>query len=228
MKEPKVSFIIPYYNSGLTIDETISSIQNQSYKHFDIWLIDDGSTDAFSIKKIEEFKNIENITILHIPNSGPGIARNIAIEKTNSEFIVPLDADDLIESNSISEAVIKMNDNNKIGAVFGNIRLFGNESKIKIQSFRDMKTQLIYNQLAITALIRKQVFETVGYYDEFLSKPGLEDWEFWIRFSNSEWDFDQISTIFLSVRVNQLANVFLRHLLSIHGMTLLPFPDFQH
>ena len=55
MKTPLVSFIIPYFNAGSTIQETIDSIFNQSYTNYDIWLINDGSTDPFSIEKLKEF-----------------------------------------------------------------------------------------------------------------------------------------------------------------------------
>ena len=50
---PKVSFIIPYYNAGSTIDETISSIVEQPFKDFDIWIINDGSSDEASIAKLK-------------------------------------------------------------------------------------------------------------------------------------------------------------------------------
>ena len=55
MKTPLVSFIIPYFNAGSTIQETIDSIFNQSYTNYDIWLINDGSTDTFSIEKLKDF-----------------------------------------------------------------------------------------------------------------------------------------------------------------------------
>jgi glycosyltransferase involved in cell wall biosynthesis len=60
-KSPLVSFIIPYFNAGETIQETIDSIFNQSYINFDIWLINDGSTDTQSIKKLKDFVGNEKI-----------------------------------------------------------------------------------------------------------------------------------------------------------------------
>ena len=58
MSSPLVSFIIPYFNAGTTIQETIDSIFNQSYPNFDIWLINDGSTDQYSIDKLKDFERV--------------------------------------------------------------------------------------------------------------------------------------------------------------------------
>ena len=64
------------------------------------------------------------------------------------------------------------------------------------------------NQVAVTALIRKAVFTKVGYYDEFLSKPGLEDWEFWIRVGQSAYSFQKLEMIFFKVRINQSSRTY--------------------
>jgi len=105
MNSPLVSFIIPYYNAGATIQETIDSIFNQSYNNFDIWLINDGSTDPYSIEKLKDFEGNEKIHVLHQENAGPSVARNVAIAHSKADYILPLDADDLIENSSLSESL---------------------------------------------------------------------------------------------------------------------------
>ena len=64
------------------------------------------------------------------------------------------------------------------------------------------------NQIAVTCLIKKSVFETAGYYDEFLSKPGLEDWEFWIRVGQTNWNIIKTEEIFFRVRVQQSSRTY--------------------
>ncbi len=208
MKQPKVSFIIPYFNAGLTIDETISSIQNQSYKNYDIWLINDGSTDAFSIKKLEELKHIEKLTLLHIPNSGPGIARNIAIEKTDAEFIFPLDSDDRIKKNAIIESLEEFENESSLGVVFGNGEFFGESNGIKRQMLPDEWSFFIINPIANAALIKKEIFGDIGYYDENLSRPGLEDWELWIRVFFSKWKMKHINKVYFEIRVQKSSRTY--------------------
>jgi glycosyltransferase involved in cell wall biosynthesis len=208
MENPLISFIIPYFNAGATIQETIDSVLQQSYSNYDIWIIDDGSTDEMSVEKLHEFKIIDKIHILHQENAGPGIARNIAIKLTSADYIIPLDADDKISKDSLSKSITEILKDDKIGIVYGNFQCFGENNSIKIQKDFNLHRQFIMNQVAITCLIRKDVFETAGYYDELLSKPGLEDWEFWIRVGQTEWKFKKIEEIFFEVRVHQSSRTY--------------------
>lgn len=201
MSFPLVSFIIPYFNAGTTIQETIDSIFRQSYSNFDIWIIDDGSTDLVSIEKLKDLEGLEKIKILHQENSGPSIARNKAILLSDAEFIISLDADDKIELDTVSESIESMKENKKIGVVYGNLQFFENENTIKIQETFKIEKQLLWNQIAVCCLVRKKVFEEVGLYDEFLSKLGLEDWEFWIRVGSSNWEFMKIEKIQFQIRI---------------------------
>jgi glycosyltransferase involved in cell wall biosynthesis len=207
MNLPLVSFIIPYHNAGATIQDTVDSIFNQTYQNFDVWIVNDGSTDPFSIEKLKDFDGNEKIHILHQENAGPGSARNLAIQRSKAEFIVPLDADDLIDSNSVAKS-LNVFKNNEIGAVYGNIQYFGEEATVKIQADFKIDRQLIMNQIAVTALIRKVVFDDVGLYDLILSKPGLEDWEFWIRMGQSSWKIQKLEMIFFQARIQNSSRTY--------------------
>jgi glycosyltransferase involved in cell wall biosynthesis len=198
-----VSFIIPYFNAGSTIQETIDSILNQSYPNFDIWLINDGSTDPLSIEKLKTFEGNEKIHILHQENAGPSVARNSAIRQTTAKYIIPLDADDNVEKNTIIEGIEVMESIETCGVVYGNLQFFGTQTGIKTQEKFNLEKQLIWNQLAVCGLIRKQVFEDLGYYDEYLSKLGLEDWEFWIRVGHSKWNIIKLDHIHFSIRIQE-------------------------
>jgi glycosyltransferase involved in cell wall biosynthesis len=207
MTNPLVSFIIPYYNAGKTIQETVDSIDNQTYKNFDIWIINDGSTDPYSIDKLKIFERNEKIHILHQENAGPGIARNKAIQLCAAEFIVPLDADDLIETKSIAEGLTVFK-NQDMGVVYGNFQCFGESNELKIQQDFTIERQLLMNQVAVTALIRKSVFTEIGFYDESLSKLGLEDWEFWLRVGQSSWKFQKLEMIFFKARIQDSSRTY--------------------
>lgn len=205
---PKVSFIIPYFNSGKTIRETIDSIRTQTYPNYDIWIINDGSSDEFSNEILKELETDEKIKILNQENSGPSIARNKAIRESDAAIIVPLDADDLIEKDALSNAIPILLKDDKIGVVYGNFEFFGAENKVKIQQEFQIEQQLLWNQVAACCFIKKEVFKTAGFYDEYLSKPGLEDWEFWIRVYQSGWEFSKIEETQFKVRVNHHSRTF--------------------
>ena len=205
MNQPLVSFIIPYYNAGTTIQETIDSIYEQSYTNYDIWLINDGSTDSFSIEKLKDFEGNEKIHILHQQNAGPSVARNSAIKLSDAEFIIPLDADDKILKNTIFNSLKIFEKNKKIGIVYGNFEFFGEVSVIKNQPLFCMDKQLMFNQVAVSCLIRKKVFDEIGLYDENLSVLGLEDWEFWINLSKKGGEAVLLEKSVLYYRIKTLS-----------------------
>jgi|694.fasta_scaffold85580_3 glycosyltransferase involved in cell wall biosynthesis len=210
MKEnnPSVSFIIPYYNAGETIQQTIDSIFNQDYDNFDIWIVNDGSTDQQSIDKLKDFEGNFKIKILHQQNTGPSIARNNAIKQSNANFIIPIDSDDKILSYAISKSLAFFQEDSKIGVVYGDIKHFGLKNQIKFQQEFDIKRQLLWNQVALCTIIKKEVFDAVGYFDEELSKPGLEDWEFWIRVYERGWYFKKVDELLFEVRASQQSRTY--------------------
>ena len=114
---PKVSIIIPCYNYGQYIDEAVDSVLAQTFQDFEIIIVNDGSTDEFTNKKLENY-NKPKTTVYFTKNQGVSAARNYAIEKSSGEYILPLDADDKIHSDYIKEAVDVLEANNEIGIVY--------------------------------------------------------------------------------------------------------------
>ena len=99
MNPPKVSILIPLYNSENYIEETIQSCLNQTYENIEIIIVDDGSTD----KSLQIAKSFESgkLKVYSQPNSGACKARNLAFEKSIGDYIQYLDADDLLSENKI-------------------------------------------------------------------------------------------------------------------------------
>ncbi|WP_353948977.1 glycosyltransferase family 2 protein [Sporolactobacillus sp. Y61] len=102
-KKPLVSIIIPVYNAENYIKNCISSILNQSYKNFEVILIDDGSTD-YSKRLCEEYaKKDARIKLYHQENSGPSTARNLGLHLATGKYIQFVDADDSLENDAIEK-----------------------------------------------------------------------------------------------------------------------------
>jgi glycosyltransferase involved in cell wall biosynthesis len=198
---PLISFIIPYYNAGNTIQETIDSIFAQTFTNFDVWIVNDGSTDAQSIDKLRDFEGNDNIHVIHQDNAGPSVARNRAIRATKADYIVPIDADDLLEENTLSHAMDFLESHPSTPILYGNLRYFGERNEIHVQEPFSIQKQLLWNQLAVCAFIRKDVFNQLDGYDEHLSHLGLEDWEFWIRAHSSGFTFKKLEKTFFAIRV---------------------------
>jgi glycosyltransferase involved in cell wall biosynthesis len=202
---PLVSFIIPYFNAGLTIQETVDSIFNQSYSNFDIWIIDDGSNDLLSIEKLKDFDGIDKIKLLHQENQGPSSARNNAITKSQADFFVFLDSDDLIEAETLIFALenIKIND-----VLFGDCLYFGGRNDVKKQLLPTKEQILVGNPIAICALIRSETVKQI-LFDTHLDKLGLEDWELWINLFSKDCKFIYFEEVLFKIRVSENSRTFI-------------------
>lgn len=107
----KVSIIIPVYNAEKTIEKCISSILKQTYKDYELLLIDDGSTDN-SLKVIKKYSKYKNIRILNQENHGVAYTRNRGIKEATGDYIMFIDNDDFIDSDYIEQhitAILKEN-----------------------------------------------------------------------------------------------------------------------
>lgn len=197
----KVSFIIPYFNAGATIQDTIDSIYNQTYPNYDIWIVNDGSTDPQSLEKLKTFENKERITIIHQENAGPSVARNTAIKKTTTDFILPLDADNTIIEGALNHFIGIAKENADYDAFHGDMIFFGEKnSYFQREEYNSVKSILV-SQIDTCALIRKKVFDNGLEYDVHLSKLGLEDWEFWINFHRNQFKSKYIRAALFNMRV---------------------------
>lgn len=113
IKEGLVSIIIPCYNASAYIAETLSSIANQTYPQYEIIIVDDGSTD----KSKEIILKSDNLKIkyCHKENEGVSIARNYGLKKAKGEFILFLDADDLLSPNFLKDRILSLSNSEAVG-----------------------------------------------------------------------------------------------------------------
>ena len=111
-KEPKVSIILPNYNSSKTIVATINSILKQTYKNWELIIVDDCS-DKKTKNILSKFKKKKKIKIFNNEkNIGAGQCRNIAIKKSNSYYLAFIDSDDLWEENKLKMQINFMQKSN--------------------------------------------------------------------------------------------------------------------
>lgn len=177
-KNPKVSVIIPCFNQGLYIDEAVESVLNQTLQDFEIIIVNDGSTDFFTINKLNDY-NKPKCKVINISNQGPSIARNTAIAASSGEYILPLDADDKIGSKYLEEAAKILDEENEIGIVYCEAEYFGAKTgRWDLQDF-SVERMLIKNMIFCCGMFRKDDFlKTKGYNPNMIY--GDEDWDFWL------------------------------------------------
>lgn len=103
MELPVISVIVTAYNAELWLDRCINSIISSTFREIELILIDDGSRDR-SLEIMMKYKKMDHrISVKHIPNGGPGHARNIGIDQAQGEYVTFVDADDCISGNILEK-----------------------------------------------------------------------------------------------------------------------------
>lgn len=181
MKKPVISVIIPCYNQGLYLEEAIKSIKNQTFKEYEIIVVNDGSTDIDTISKLDQLKaKYSDVKFIDQKNEGVASARNNGVNISSGEFIFPLDSDDLIAPTMLEKCLKEMRKNEELGFVYTYTELFGNENERIARSEYNFYDLLQMNFIVVSSLIRKKFFEEVGGFDE--NPENLyEDWELFIK-----------------------------------------------
>jgi glycosyltransferase involved in cell wall biosynthesis len=188
---PLVSVIVPCYNSGKTLSRTINSVIRQTWERIEIIIINDGSTDKFTIEQLDFFSTEPKITIYSQSNKGLSSARNRGISISNGEYILPLDSDDWLDNNAIKIMLDAYNKSNLNSIVFSDIKLEGKRVGVK-ETFCNPFEQLFSNQLPYCMLFPKSVFNEIPGYDETLLF-GLEDWDLNIRLLINKYNFVKVN-----------------------------------
>lgn len=175
-----VSVIIPCYNHGKFLEETVHSVLNSSYEDVEIIIIDDGSVDDSRAIGENLSERFSSISYYYQKNSGPSVARNYGISLAKGEIILPLDADDLINSNYIEMAVRQLELDSDVKVVYALAEKFGAVHKPwKLKEFSRAKLA-VDNMIYVSSFFRKKDWEEVGGFTEN-NVLVREDWEFWIK-----------------------------------------------
>ena len=170
----KVSIIIPVYNTGKYLEDTIKSIINQTYnfKNIEVILVNDGSKDN-SLDICNKYSSkYENIITYDKKNTGVSDTRNYGLEKSNGTYIMFLDSDDLLNKDSIKYLTKFLDDNKMVDFVISRVRRFERVDKWHFMDFRfDIKDKIIdifkytdYSQYHSTGiLIRRDALDTIRF-----------------------------------------------------------------
>lgn len=180
MNKPLVSVIIPCFNHGKFLQETVDSVLNSDYASLEIIIVDDESTDNSLDVAQQLAEKHGNIQVFQQKNGGPSKARNLGIKEAKGQIILPLDADDLISKEYIEEAVKILTQQEDVKVVYALAKKFGAvQGEWKLKPFSSdalAKDNMIY----VSALFRKTDWERVGGFSDSLELV-REDWEFWIK-----------------------------------------------
>ena len=155
---PLFSVIVPVYNVEDYLKECVDSILNQSFKDFEIILVNDGSTDN-SGSLCDEFKaNNENIIVVHKENGGLSSARNAGVKASSGKYLLFVDSDDFLANEEALSNIVPFTNENKDIILLGMERYYRDNTTSPVIKEVDEKTLLLPTDKLIYALIKDKNF----------------------------------------------------------------------
>jgi glycosyltransferase involved in cell wall biosynthesis len=175
---PLVSIVIPCYNQGPFLADSIGSVLASTMDDYEIIVVDDGSSDGETCR-ILDVLNYPRTRLLRTTNSGLAAARNNGIAEARGHYILPLDADDRIAPTYLEKGAAILESRPEVGIVYCSGELFGARSgPIEAPSYT-LGRMLFSNLIFSCALFRRSDWEACGGYDPGMVH-GCEDWDFWL------------------------------------------------
>ena len=180
ISRPGISVIIPAYNAGRYLEETVQSVREQQWEGpLEIIVVNDGSSDG-----TEALAKSLGCRVVSIPQSGPAAARNEGIKNASNDLIFFLDADDVLAEGSFEVLYAAVVQDPAVSAVFGKVKDF-----ISPDVPPDEAKKIRYNvdgyegRLTGCSFLKKDVLEQVGPFDESLKSGETVDWMVRLRAS---------------------------------------------
>ncbi|WPC34789.1 glycosyltransferase [Acinetobacter sp. YWS30-1] len=179
----KVSIGIPFYNAEKYLEYAIKSVLYQSHQEWELILIDDGSTDN-SLEIAKSFNDSRIRVISDGQNKKLSARLNQIVKEAKYEYIVRMDADDLMDSTRIEKQIKFLNDNPDIDLVSASVCSISNDNKIygaRIYEHNDLNAfDILAGNIGIvhpSLMVRKSWYERNHYQDNIVA----EDYELWCR-----------------------------------------------
>ncbi len=182
---PDISVIIPIYNTGALLQETINSVLNQTFKNFELLLINDGSNDLKTLEIINS-QTDNRIKIINQINSGVAVSRNRGIAEAKGQYLAFLDHDDLFLPEKLTNLKSIMDKDSEIIMTYSSIIPFGDLSKplFKLPIVQNLTPSHLISRNYIYSMscvmCRKNLIEKYQINFDNACVP-CDDWDFHIQ-----------------------------------------------
>lgn len=210
---PKVSVIVPCYKQAEYLPETLDSVLAQTYPAWECIIVNDGSpdnTDAIAKAYLE--KDIR-FKYCYQENQGLASARNNGIVNSTGEYILPLDADDMIAPTYIEKAIVRFKQYPETKLVYCKGHTFGESNHPMDLVDYNYDTFIWGNCIFCSAVYKRSDYDQTNGYNPNMAH-GLEDWDFWLSLLKKEDHIFRIDEILFYYRVKE--NSMVKDLVSHH------------
>ncbi len=176
-RAPKVSVVVPCYNGGRFLSGLVDTLDAQTFRDFEVILIDDGSTDAATAAAIASLP--ASIKVVSQSNQGLPAARNTGFAAARGEYVLPLDCDDRLAVCFLERATAMLDARQGRGFVFADMLTQGDFRTVLERRYNRFD-QLFVNRIPYCCLMPRAAWQEAGGYDVNMT-GGFEDWEFNVR-----------------------------------------------
>ncbi|MFW9264340.1 glycosyltransferase [Nostoc sp. CALU 546] len=204
-KLPRISVIIPAYNSEKTIKQTIQSVLNQTFTNLELIVINDGSQDS-TLEVVTQIQD-SRIKVFSYSNAGGNVSRNRGLQLAVGEFVSFLDADDLWTPDKLHSQFKALQENVTAKVAYSWTDYIDTNGKCLLSGKRINVNGNAYDQLLLNnflengsnPLISRKALITLGGFDESLN--AAQDWDMWLRLA-SKFDFICVPSIQILYRIS--------------------------
>lgn len=203
---PKVSIIVPCYKQAEYLSETLDSVLAQTYPDWECVIVNDGSPDNTEEIASQYLEKDRRYKYVSQDNKGLATARNVGIANSNGEFILPLDADDLIAPSYIEKAINHFIQFPETKLVYCKAETFGWKTGCWDLPPYEYEKFIWDNCIFCSAIYRRSDYDkTVGYNQNMVH--GHEDWDFWLSLLKKDDDVYRIDEVLFYYRVKEVSMV---------------------
>ena len=163
----RFSIIIPVYNVEEYIEECVQSVLSQTYKDYEIILVDDGSTDN-SGKILDRYVGIENVFVHHKENGGLSDARNYGLKRARGDYLLFVDSDDFFNGSKCLDKISRIIDSFQPDVIQYKKIYWYSEKNIKFD--KQLKEGMYYDVLNLISILNKESLVSVSSCDKAIKR----------------------------------------------------------
>jgi len=193
---PLVSIVIPCFNQGRYLRESVKSAQRQSHRPIEIIVVDDGSTLSEDLRLFENWPH-PGVRLHRQENRGLSGARNAGAAVSQGDFLVFLDADDRLRPQFIERTLALMQSDERLGWVGCGVHNFGAMNRDFLRPI-DPQELLFANPYVATCLLRRTAYEQADGFKHL--GAGYEDWDFWLTLRELGWRDAMVQEVLFEYR----------------------------
>ncbi|MDX2131188.1 MAG: glycosyltransferase [Planctomycetota bacterium] len=182
VRTPDITVIIPFYNVGRFLPDTLDSLKRQTHADFDLLIINDGSTEPDSLALLDDLSRA-GYTVLHKKNGGLGSARNHGFRHARTPWVVPIDGDDVAHPRFVELLYRAVRRDSSLACASCMFESFYETPGEAVSGYVPLaidRNLLAYHNIGgpgAASILSREVVLGVGGYDEWLTS--FEDWDLW-------------------------------------------------